>query len=71
MSHSFLAHFGGWCRYGDIGDVYIPRDHRSNESRGFAFVRYYREKDADYAIEEMDGRVRPLARCIVRHIGDC
>jgi arginine/serine-rich splicing factor 2 len=27
-------------RYGDIGDVYIPRDRRSNQSRGFGFVRY-------------------------------
>ncbi|KAA0189259.1 hypothetical protein HAZT_HAZT008428 [Hyalella azteca] len=28
-------------KYGDIGDIYIPRDRFSRESRGFAFVRYY------------------------------
>ena len=26
-------------RYGDVGDVYIPRDRFTKESRGFAFVR--------------------------------
>ena len=30
-------------KYGDIGDIYIPRDHRTKESRGFAFVRFYGE----------------------------
>ena len=27
-------------KFGDIGDIYIPRDYRTKESRGFAFVRY-------------------------------
>ncbi len=26
-------------KYGEVGDVYIPRDRFSRESRGFAFVR--------------------------------
>ena len=26
-------------KYGDVGDVYIPKDRFSRESRGFAFVR--------------------------------
>ncbi len=26
-------------KYGDVGDVYIPRDRFTRESRGFAFVR--------------------------------
>jgi arginine/serine-rich splicing factor 2 len=26
-------------KYGDVGDVYIPRDRWTKESRGFAFVR--------------------------------
>jgi RNA recognition motif-containing protein len=26
-------------KFGDIGDIYIPRDYRTKESRGFAFVR--------------------------------
>lgn len=27
-------------KYGEVGDVYIPRDRWTKESRGFAFVRY-------------------------------
>jgi len=27
-------------KYGEIGDIYIPRDYRTKESRGFAFVRF-------------------------------
>ncbi len=27
-------------KYGDVGDVYIPKDRFSRESRGFAFVRW-------------------------------
>ena len=43
-------------RYGDIGDVYIPRDRRSNMSRGFGFVRFHKRKDAEYAVSRVDGR---------------
>lgn len=43
-------------RYGDIGDVHIPRDRRTSRSRGFGFVRFYDRRDADYAIERVDGR---------------
>merc|ERR1712142_1352269 len=42
-------------RYGDIGDVYIPKD-KYGESRGFAFVRYYSKRDAGDAIDAFDGR---------------
>lgn len=42
-------------RYGDVGDVYIPRDRFTQESRGFAFVRFYDERDADDAIKALDG----------------
>lgn len=27
-------------RCGEVGDIYIPRDRFTHESRGFAFVRY-------------------------------
>lgn len=43
-------------KYGDVGDVYIPRDRYTQESRGFAFVRYYDERDAEDAIDAMDGK---------------
>lgn len=45
-----------FSRYGDVGDVYIPRNPYSMDSRGFAFVRYYNERDAEDAIRGMDGR---------------
>ncbi|CAM9744710.1 unnamed protein product, partial [Laminaria digitata] len=42
-------------RYGKLGDVYIPRDMRSGDPRGFAFVRYMDQRDADDAIDRLDG----------------
>ena len=44
-------------RYGDVGDIYIPRDRTTLESRGFAFVRFYEERDAEDAMDAMDGKV--------------
>ena len=32
---------GLFDKYGRIGDVYIPKDYRTKESRGFGFVRFY------------------------------
>lgn len=44
-------------KYGDVGDVYIPRDRYSHESRGFAFVRFYCKRDAEDALHAMDGAI--------------
>lgn len=44
-------------RCGSVGDIYIPRDRHTRESRGFAFVRFYEKRDAEEALQEMDGRV--------------
>ena len=44
-------------KFGEVGDIYIPRDQNTHESRGFAFVRYYVERDADDAMDAMDGKV--------------
>ncbi|KAI1717062.1 RNA recognition motif domain-containing protein [Ditylenchus destructor] len=43
-------------RYGEIGDVHIPKDRRTNQSRGFGFVRFYDRKDAEYAADRNNGR---------------
>lgn len=44
-------------KYGEVGDVYIPRDRFTKESRGFAFVRFYDKRDADDAMRYMDGAI--------------
>ncbi|KAH7489123.1 Serine/arginine-rich splicing factor 2 [Phytophthora ramorum] len=45
-----------FSKFGEIGDVYIPRARGSNESRGFAFVRFVEKRDAEDAIEAMEGQ---------------
>ncbi|KAL6984147.1 hypothetical protein U1Q18_017522 [Sarracenia purpurea var. burkii] len=44
-------------KYGKVVDVFIPRDRRTGESRGFAFVRYKYADEAQKAVEKLDGRV--------------
>lgn len=44
-------------KYGEVGDIYIPRDRYTKESRGFAFVRFYDKRDAEEAMERLDGYV--------------
>lgn len=43
-------------KYGEIGDVYIPRDRRG-ESRGYAFVRFHDRRDAEDAMDSVHGKV--------------
>ncbi|KAE9000796.1 hypothetical protein PR002_g18084 [Phytophthora rubi] len=45
-----------FSKFGEIGDVYIPRARDSNESRGFAFVRFMEKRDAEDAIDGMEGQ---------------
>ncbi|XP_009761421.1 uncharacterized protein LOC107831149 [Nicotiana tabacum] len=44
-------------KYGKVVDVFIPRDRRTGDSRGFAFVRYKYQDEAQKAVEKLDGRV--------------
>eukprot|EP01041_Mallomonas_annulata_P013306 gene13306-28191_t len=44
-------------RFGDVGDVYIPRSFGTGEPRGFAFVRFTDKRDAEDAMDAMDGKV--------------
>ncbi|XP_051214859.1 serine/arginine-rich splicing factor SC35 [Lolium perenne] len=44
-------------KYGDVVDIYIPRDRRTGDSRGFAFVRYKYEDEAQKAVDRLDGRL--------------
>ncbi|KAG2584635.1 hypothetical protein PVAP13_6KG315600 [Panicum virgatum] len=43
-------------RYGKVVDVFIPRDRRTGDSRGFAFVRYKYADEAQKAIDRLDGK---------------
>ncbi|KAJ6826086.1 putative serine/arginine-rich splicing factor SC35 [Iris pallida] len=43
-------------KYGKVVDIFIPRDRRTGESRGFAFVRYKYADEAQKAVEKLDGR---------------
>ncbi|CAA6665041.1 unnamed protein product [Spirodela intermedia] len=43
-------------KYGKVVDIFIPRDRRTGESRGFAFVRYKYAEEAQRAVEKLDGR---------------
>jgi len=43
-------------KHGKIGDIYIPKDGRSGDSRGFAFVRFYNKHDAEDALDDLNGR---------------
>lgn len=45
-----------FSKFGEVGDVYIPRHYRSGESKGFGFVRFIKESEAEEAIKEMDGK---------------
>ncbi|GFP98696.1 serine/arginine-rich splicing factor sc35 [Phtheirospermum japonicum] len=42
-------------KYGKIVDIFIPRDRRTGESRGFAFVRYLYKDEAQKAVNRLDG----------------
>lgn len=44
-------------RYGEVGDIYIPRDRFTKESRGFAFVRFFDRRDSEEAMDKLDGYV--------------
>ena len=43
-------------RYGEIGDVYIPKDFQGGGSKGFGFVRYIHKRHAEKAIAKGDGK---------------
>lgn len=46
-----------FSKYGELGDVYIPRDRYKQESRGFAFVRFHEKRDAEDAMDSLHGTI--------------
>ncbi|EOD31364.1 hypothetical protein EMIHUDRAFT_77886, partial [Emiliania huxleyi CCMP1516] len=43
-------------RYGEIEDVYLPRDRETGKPKGFGFVTYRDHRDASEAATAMGGR---------------
>jgi len=43
-------------KFGDVGDIFFPLERGSGRSRGFAFIRYYDKRDAEEALESLNGR---------------
>eukprot|EP01084_Bolivina_argentea_P284868 488332_1 len=44
-----------FANHGEIRDVYIPLDYYTREPRGFAYIEFEDERDAKYALKELDG----------------
>lgn len=42
-------------KHGEIGDIFIPKDRDSGRLRPFGFVRFFSKKDAEAAIDALDG----------------
>lgn len=47
-----------FSHYGEVKDVYIPRDFYSRRPRGFAYVEFQRSRDADRVVNDRSGRLR-------------
>eukprot|EP00429_Kryptoperidinium_foliaceum_P099849 CAMPEP_0176259152 /NCGR_PEP_ID=MMETSP0121_2-20121125/38928_1 /TAXON_ID=160619 /ORGANISM="Kryptoperidinium foliaceum, Strain CCMP 1326" /LENGTH=122 /DNA_ID=CAMNT_0017599039 /DNA_START=119 /DNA_END=484 /DNA_ORIENTATION=+ len=44
-----------FSKYGEVGDVFIPRPKNSSRQSGFAFVRFHSERDGSEALRKMNG----------------
>ncbi|OMJ67511.1 hypothetical protein SteCoe_35300 [Stentor coeruleus] len=44
-----------FSKFGDVCDVYIPRDYYTQKSRGFCYVKFLKYDDAREALEKTDG----------------
>ena len=44
-----------FAEVGEVTDAFIPRDRETGRSRGFGFVEFANQEDAQAAIEKFDG----------------
>ncbi|XP_070539212.1 uncharacterized protein [Ptychodera flava] len=54
-------------KYGKVEDVFLIKDRVSQQSRGFAFVKYESSEDASMAKEALDGKDFDGGTLIVQH----
>merc|ERR1712071_132940 len=45
-------------KFGEIGDIYLPRDRDTRELRGFGFVRFVKKDDQEYCLKETNELIR-------------
>jgi arginine/serine-rich splicing factor 2 len=45
-----------FSKFGNVGDVHIPKDSNTREPRGFAFVRFTEQSSLASAIDSMNNR---------------
>merc|ERR1712110_12817 len=45
-------------KFGEIGDVFLPRERGSDRTRGFGYVRFVRKEDQDYCLKETADKIK-------------
>ena len=44
-----------FSKYGEVRDVYLPRDYHTQRPRGFGFIEFQNFSEAKEALEQLDG----------------
>merc|ERR1712178_127113 len=47
-------------KFGEIGDVFLPKERGTDRTRGFGYVRFVRKDDADYCLKECADKTKSL-----------
>ena len=45
-------------KFGEIGDIFLPKDRDTGRTRGFGFVRFVKKDDREYCLEECKDRIQ-------------
>ncbi|KAK9283721.1 hypothetical protein L1049_011971 [Liquidambar formosana] len=64
MENRWLRNMFKW--YGEIADVFVPRKKMSGAKLKYGFVRFYKERDAELAIQKCNGAWRWNKRLLVK-----
>lgn len=51
-----------FSEFGDIEAIKIPRDHKTGEQKGVAYIKFYKTSHAAAALEEMHAKILPNTR---------